>query len=75
MDACVVEHYGSMYVFRRGNDMPTSGMFIDRCWHVAKGTDELGPVLASARADMRVNERHMGDIYPVSRDSLPVKKT
>jgi hypothetical protein len=61
MEACVVEHRGALYVFRRTNDLPTSGMFMDRCWHVAQNAES--DALADARANVWINEKHLGVRY------------
>lgn len=79
-DVCAIEHAGNMFVFRRPNDLPTVGMFIDKSWDIARSLGEsalkhaeypidhnVSAVAAEAAANLRVNERHLGVTYAEAR--------
>ena len=63
MEACVIEYKGSLHVFRRTNDMPTSGMFMDRCWLVTMSRQSNAPDANLVDANKRVCEKYMGVGY------------
>ena len=72
-DVCAIEHDGNLYVFRRTNDLPTGGMFIDKSWDIAhtlceheqsdRSRGNNVAAISEAMANMCVNERHLGVTY------------